>query len=208
MATQTAVPEVAVARAVPQTSEIPSEVELAPEAEVNVLIAFATHFKSFNQSLSPVVRRAAEDLKKAFSVRQGYQGKTLVVEGHEMEWKTFVDKYFGITPRRFNQILEIPDETKAPKGGNGGKGGDGGKGDKGGTLDVVAPAGDGNKFEELDSKLHAALEELQRMKADPVALVVERWSELEPDRVQAELTRIIEALNLGGYLRVEIDEVQ
>lgn len=192
---------VEVTQAVPETSEVSSEVEKlvaeqAPKAEVDVLITFATHYKSFKQSLTPVVKKAAEDLKKAFSVRQGYQGKTLVVEGHEMEWKTFVDKYFGITPRRFNQIMEIDDETKAPTGG------------KNTTLDVVPPGADGNQFEELDSKLHAALEELQRMKADPVALVVERWSELEPDRVQAELTRIIEALNLGGYLRVEIDEVQ
>jgi hypothetical protein len=206
MATQTAVPEVAVAQAVPPTSEVSSEVEklvveLAPEAEVNVLVTFASHFKSFNQSLTPVVRKAAEDLKKAFNVSQGNAGTHLLVNGEEMDWKKFVDKYFGITPRRFNQIMEIPDETKKPKGG-------GGKSGTKTTLDVIPPAGDGNKFEELDSRLHAALAELERMKADPVALVVEQWSELEPDRVQAELTRIIEALNLHGYLRVEIDDVQ
>jgi hypothetical protein len=205
MATQTAVPEVAVAQAVPPTSEVSSEVELvvelAPEAEVNLLVTFASHFKSFNQSLTPVVRKAAEDLKKAFNVSQGNAGTHLMVNGEEMDWKKFVDKYFGITPRRFNQIMEIPDETKKPKGG-------GGKGGTKTNLDVIAPGVDGNKLEDLDSRLHAALEELERMKADPVAMVVEQWSQFEPDRVQAELTKIIEALNLHGYLRVEIDDVQ
>jgi len=190
MSTQTVV-------AVPQTSAISSEVELAPEVEVNVLITFATAFKSFNKSLTQPVRKAAMVLKEAFGVRQGFAGHTLIVEGRELEWKTFVKKYFGISPRRFNQIMEFKDEET----GNARVGG------KRKTLNVVAPA-DGNKFEELDSQLHAALAELERMKADPVALVVERWSDLEPDRVQAELTKIIEALNLGGYLRVEIDEVQ
>jgi hypothetical protein len=161
MSTQTAVPEVAVAQAAPLTSEVSSEVELAPEAEVNVLITFASAFKSFHQSLTPVVRKAAKDLKKAFNVRQGKAGTHLLVNGEEMDWKKFVDKFFGITPRRFNQILEIDDETKAPKGGT----------KK--TLNVVAPGVDGNKFEELDSQLHAALAELERMKADPVAMVVE-----------------------------------
>jgi hypothetical protein len=196
MATQTT----AVPQAVPMTSEVSSEVELvvelAPEAEVNVLITFATQFKSFNQSLTPVVKKAAEDLKKAFNVRQGKAGTHLMVNGEEMDWKKFVDKYFGITPRRFNQILQIDDETKPSRGGS----------KK--TLDVVAPDVDGNQLEDLDSRLHAALEELERMKADPVALVVEQWSQFEPDRVQAELTKIIEALNLHGYLRVEIDDVQ
>lgn len=45
----------------------------------------------------------------------------------------------------------------------------------------------------------ATVKLVECMKADPVAMVVERWSDLEPDRVQAELTKIIEALNLGGY---------
>lgn len=196
MSTQIAVPEVAVA----QTSAISSEVELAPEVEVNVLITFATAFKSFKQSLTPQVKKAAMVVKAAFGVRKGCEGRTLKVEGHEMEWKAFVKKYFGISPRRFNQIMEFKDdEAGTTRGGRGKR--------KPKTLDVVAPA-DGNKFEELDSQLHAALAELERMKADPVALVVERWTDLEPDRVQAELTKIIEALNLGGYLRVEIDEVQ
>jgi hypothetical protein len=141
MATHTTV----VPQAVPLTSEVPSEVELAPQAELDVLVPFAATFKSFNQSLTEPVRDAARKLKAAFGVRQGFAGRTLMVERHEMEWKTFVDKYFGITPRRFNQILEIEDETKAPKGG------------KPKTLSVIAPAADGNKFEELDERLHAAL---------------------------------------------------
>jgi hypothetical protein len=112
----TLVAEVAELGLVPQqTSEASSEVELAPEAELNVVITFATAFKSFKQSLTPEVKAAAGKLKEAFGVRQGYQGRTMIVEGREMEWKTFVDRYFGITPRRFNQILEIDDETARPK---------------------------------------------------------------------------------------------
>ena len=113
---------------VPQTSEIASEVELAPEAELNVLITFGTAFKSFNQSLTPVVKVAAIKVKLAFGVRQGFAGKTLMVEGHEMEWATFVKKYFGITPRRFNQILELEDAMVISKPKAAKK-----------TLNVVAP---------------------------------------------------------------------
>jgi hypothetical protein len=100
---------VAVPQAVPLTSEISSEVELAPQADVELLIKFGSTFKSFKQSL-PQVKAAAIKLKKAFGVRQGCQGRTLKVEGREMTWKGFVEKYYGIGPRRFNQIMEIEDD--------------------------------------------------------------------------------------------------
>ena len=192
--------------AVPPTSEISSEVQSftvqptpakltvqpAPTTEVDVLVKFSTGFKSFNQSLTPEVKAAAIKLKLAFNVRQGKGGTHLLVNGEEMDWKKFVDKYFGITPKRFNQILDLEEKKDTPL-----------PPPPDPAKDNVAL--DGNKFEELDQQLHAALAELERMKADPIALVVERWSDLEPDRVQVELTKIIEALNLGGYLRVEIE---
>jgi hypothetical protein len=190
------------------TSEIASEVQLAPQAELNVLITFGAVYKSFNQSLTPVVKVAAIKVKAAFGVRQGFAGKTLMVEGHEMEWSMFVKKYFGITPRRFNQILELEDEaagepkpkaTKAPK---------------------VAPADDATlpeKFDDLDQRLHAAEEENVKLRAeleqvrsevDPVEMLVGIWRSFEPRQVQTQLRQIIDALDLTGYLRIEIDEIQ
>lgn len=107
MSTHTAVPH-----AVPQTSEISSEVGLvlgaAPKADIELLIEFGG---TFQQSLTMSVKAAAIRVKKAFGVRQGCQGKTLKVAGHEMTWKGFVEKYYGIGPRRFNQIMEIEDEA-------------------------------------------------------------------------------------------------
>jgi len=109
MSTHTAVPQ-----AVPQTSEISSEVGLvlgsAPKADIELLIEFGGTFKSFKQSLTMSVKAAAIRVKKAFGVRQGCRGKTLKVAGHEMTWKGFVEKYYGIGPRRFNQIMEIEDD--------------------------------------------------------------------------------------------------
>src|SRR5438552_14164287 len=102
---------VEVSQAVRPTSEVSSEVQLAPEAELNVLMTFGVAYKSFHQSLTPQVKMAAMVVKTAFGVRQGFAGKTLMVEGHEMQWSGFVQKYFGITTRRFNQILEIEDEV-------------------------------------------------------------------------------------------------
>jgi len=195
---------------VPQTSAVSSEVELAPETEVNVLITFATAFKSFNKSLTKEVIDAARIVKAAFGVRQGYAGHTLIVEGHEMEWKTFVKKHFGITPRRFNQIMEFKDEEAQPKPA------------KPKTFSVVAPADDdrdlGEKFEEQETRIaeleekKAELEaEVAQLRAgetvvDPVQMLLGLWRKATPEQVRDELSRIIDALDLGGYLRVEIDE--
>jgi hypothetical protein len=179
-----------------QTSEIASEVELAPEAEMNVVITFAAAFKSFNQSLTPEVKVAAVLLKAAFGVRQGFAGKTLMVEGHEMEWKTFVRKYFGISPRRFNQILEIEDETANPKPRR-----------SSGSSSTSEVADLGDKFEELDREYQELTQKFVDMSAqldDPVKLCVARWQEREPEDVQAELNRIIGDLNLGDCLKVEL----
>jgi hypothetical protein len=178
-----------------QTSEIASEVELAPEAELNVVITFAAAFKSFNQSLTPEVRAAAAKLKEAFGVRQGCFGRTLMVEGREMEWKSFVDRYFGITPRRFNQILEIADDEVvkiAPKP----------RGSGSGSRSSEEP-GLRDQLDQLD-------EEVARLRAqldDPVKLCVARWQERDPEDIQADLNRIIGDLNLGDCLKVELYEV-
>jgi hypothetical protein len=174
-----------------QTSEIASEVELAPEAELNVVITFATAFKSFNQSLTPEVKAAAAKLKEAFSVRQGYAGKTLIVEGREMTWKGFVDRYFGITPRRFNQILEIPDETVEK------------------TDPRPRSSGSGSKSEDASwrDKLDELDEEVARLRAqldDPVELLVGKLQPLCLGDIQAELNRLIERLCLTEYLHVEL----
>jgi hypothetical protein len=193
----TLVAEVAELGLVPQqTSEIASEVELAPQAELNIVITFAAAFKSFNQSLTPEVKAAAGRLKEAFGVRQGYQGRTMIVEGREMEWKAFVDRYFGITPRRFNQILEIEDETASPKPR---------KTNGSGSTSEVADLGE--KFEELDREYQELTQKFVDMSAqldDPVKLCVVRWREREPEDVQAELNRIIGDLNLGDCLKVEL----
>ena len=197
---------------VPQTSAISSEVELAPEVEVNVLITFAAAFKSFNKSLTQPVRKAAMVVKEAFGVRQGFAGHTLIVEGHEMEWKTFVKKYFGITPRRFNQIMEFKDDEARLKPA------------KPKTLRVVAPADDDRdldeKFEEQETRIakleekKAELEaEVAQLRAgetvvDPVQMLLGFWRKATPGQVRDELNKIIDALDLGGYLIVEIDEVQ
>jgi hypothetical protein len=185
----TLVAEVAELGLIPQqTSEASSEVELAPEAELNVVITFAAAFKSFNQSLTPEVKAAAGKLKEAFCVRQGYAGKTMIVEGREMEWKTFVFRYFGITPRRFNQILEIDDETAKPKTSRSSSG---------------STSGDASwrdKLDELD-------EEVARLRAqldDPVELLVGKLQPLCLGDIQAELNRLIERLCLTEYLHVEL----
>ena len=190
----TLVAEVAELGLVPQqTSEIASEVELAPEAELNVVLTFATAFKSFNQSLTPEVKAAAAKLKEAFGVRQGYAGKTLIVEGREMEWKGFVDRYFGITPRRFNQILEIPDETV----------------EKTDPRPRSSGRGSSGKSEEavLREKLDQLDEEVARLRAqldDPVELLVVKLQPLCLGDIQAELNHLIERLTLTEYLHVEL----
>lgn len=192
METQTLVAELGL---VPQqTSEVSSEVELAPEAELNLVITFAAAFKSFNQSLTEEVRNAARKLKEAFGVRQGFAGKTLIVEGREMEWKEFVHRYFGITPRRFNQILEIDDETKEPGGGGGGRGGRGGNG---GTSEEAVLR---EKLDRLDEEVASLRAQLD----DPVELLVGRLQPLCLGDIQAELNRVIERLSLTEYLHVQL----
>lgn len=197
----------AVPQAVPLTSEISSEVELAPEVEVNVLITFATAFKSFNKSLTPQVRKAALVVKAAFGVRPGYLGRTLMVEGRELEWKAFVKKYFGITPRRFNQIMEFKDDEAQLKPA------------KPKTLRVVAPTDDDRditeKFEEQETRIAELEEKKAELEAevallragetvvDPVQMLLGLWRKATPEQVRDELSRIIDGLDLGGYLKVE-----
>jgi len=167
------VPEVAV------TSEIASEVELAPEVELNILITFSVSFKSFNQSLTPVVKTAARKLKQAFGVRQGFAGRTLKVEGTEMEWKTFVQKYFGISTRRFNQILEIEDEEATPKERapkSSGSGMDDSLAQQVAELD--------ERLQDIEEENDALKTELEQLKADPVAVIVADWPGLPMDEVE------------------------
>jgi hypothetical protein len=103
-----------------------------------------------------------------------------------------VDRYFGITPRRFNQILEVDDEPGA-------------KADP-----RPRSSGSGTSEDDLRENLNALDEEVARLRAqldDPVKLCVARWQEREPEDVQAELNRIIGDLNLGDCLKVELLDV-
>lgn len=86
-----------------------TEVPLATESYVKVLIEFSVAFRSFNKSITAEVLIAAQALKKEFGVRQGWAGLKLKIEGVEMDWRGFVKKYFDISPSRFNQILAIED---------------------------------------------------------------------------------------------------
>jgi hypothetical protein len=181
--------------AVPPTSEISSEVQKltvqpAPATEVDVLVNFSTGFKSFNQSLTPTVRAAAIKLKLAFNVRQGKAGTHLLFNGEEMDWKKFVDKYFGITPKRFNQILDLEEATDRQPGSGSGR-----KTDK--AADDASLA---EKLDELDKQCH----DLQAQLDDPVECAVSKWHSLAAEDVHAELTRIIDRLNLGDRLSVEL----
>lgn len=176
-----------------QTSGISPEV--APQAEVDVLLTFATSFKSFNQSITPEVKAAAIKLKLAFNVRQGKAGTHLLVNGEEMDWKKFVKQYFGITPQRFNQILDL-EEAKTIRPAK--------------TLSVVAPEKEpdlADKFDELDRRCHeltGQVADLQGQLDDPVELCVERWREQGPEDIYGELTRIIEGLGLENRLKVRL----
>jgi hypothetical protein len=191
------------------SSEVPSHlvhliVESAP-AEVDTLIMFSHAFKSFNKSLTPEVTKAAMVVKAAFGVRQGCQGRTLLVEGEEMEWKKFVKKYFDITPRRFNQIMDLKDDEAHAKE------------DRPTTAEDIPPADEevDQQFGRLEARIAELEEELKDARAAlndeydaKVHLIGELKQQKSPRAVQAVLTEIIEALDLGGYLRVEIDEVQ
>jgi hypothetical protein len=157
----------------PLTSKISFEVETAPQAEVTILVNFAKGFRSFNKSLTPEVKAAAIALKKAFAVRKGSKGKTLLVNGDEMYWSGFVTKHFDITPTRFNQIMDIEDAV--PISGNAGGSGSGSKPDLKELKRTIA---------DLEERLQNFEEENDKLRADPVAAIVADWSTLSMEEVR------------------------
>jgi hypothetical protein len=173
-ATEVAVEVMQDTPAVPPTSKIPFEVETAPQAEVTVLINFAKGFRSFNKSLTTEVKAAAIALKKAFAVKKGSRGKTLLVNGDEMYWSEFVKKHFDITPTRFNQIMDIEDAV--PISVNGGRSGSGSS-----KPDLKELK---QKIADLEESLQNFEEENDKLKADPIAAIVADWSTLPIDEVR------------------------
>jgi len=197
------------------------EVELAPETEVRILIAHGALYRSFAKSINNEVRVAAIKLKLAFGVRQGFAGRTLRVEGTEMEWKTFVKNYYGITPDHFNRVLDVPDpEVLKPAKSAKQKA----LPDDQGDLD--------ERFEQQEARITELEEEnaaLERAKAEMVAeheeelqstfedamaaatadwldVAVSAMKDFTAQRVKGELSRLLDALHLETKLTVcEVD---
>jgi hypothetical protein len=109
----------------PRTSEKISEVDdmdfpegtTVPDKETLTLIAdviaAADEFRPVHQKLKDVVsahRTKITLLKSKFGIRMGHAGHRVVVGNSAMMWEEFVTHYFGVTPRRLNQLLDVKDD--------------------------------------------------------------------------------------------------
>jgi hypothetical protein len=117
----------------PSASEIISEVQdhcldiggdlnevegaIAPDQDtvdlIEEVIQIAADFKPIHEKLKTIVEKGRckiSCLKSAFGVRQGCAGHPLIIAKQTFTWEEFVQTYFGVTPRRLNQLLDSKDE--------------------------------------------------------------------------------------------------
>jgi hypothetical protein len=92
---------------------------ITPDKEMTALITdvigAADEFRPMHEKLKDVIERHRTKiilLKSFFGVRKGRRGNPVLLPGHKsgMYWDEFVDKYFGVTAHRLNELLSVKDE--------------------------------------------------------------------------------------------------